>query len=136
MVCDAGSHGACVAHLVWGRPRTWELIRWRASFSVDQITLMVVNSFRLSRIVYLSLKEKGSTIVLSLALLVVLIMAVASKSSGLFPGQSNLFLWTYSPGLNLFALQCIVFGIMYSITACLSLLFHLPTTSEFQHESR
>lgn len=99
------------------------------------IVLMVINSFRLSRIVYLSLKEKASTIALSFTLLVVLIFAVASTSSGLFLGESNRFLWTYSPGLNLFALQCMIFGIMYSVTVCLSLLFHLPTTSEFQQKA-
>ncbi len=99
------------------------------------VALMVVNSFRLSRIVYLSLREKAATIVLSFTLLAVLILAVASPTSGLFPGRSYPFLWTYSPGLNLFALQCVIFGIMYSTTACLSLLFHLPTTSEFQQKA-
>lgn len=97
--------------------------------------LMVANSFRISRIVYLDLKEKASTIGFSVFLLAVLIMAVASDSSGLFPGDSYPFLRTYSPGLHLFALQCIVFGIMYCVTATLSLLFHLPTTGEFQQKA-
>ena len=99
------------------------------------VALMVVNSFRLSRIVYLSLKEKALTIVFSITLLVVLILAVVSDSSGLMPGQSDPFLWVYSPGLNFFVMQCILFGIMYCITSCLSLLFHLPTTSEFQQKA-
>jgi serine phosphatase RsbU (regulator of sigma subunit) len=99
------------------------------------IALMVMNSFRLSRIVYLNLKEKASTIGLSIALLIILIMAVESPATGLYPGESNRFLWTYSPGLNLFVLQCITFGVLYCITASLSLLFHLPTTSEFQQKA-
>ena len=99
------------------------------------VALMVVNSFRLSRIVYMSLREKAATIGLCIALLVVLILAVVTSSSGLFPARSNPFLWTYSPRLNLFVVQCMMFGIMYCITACLSLLFHLPTTSEFQQKA-
>jgi len=99
------------------------------------VVLMVANSFRLSRIVYLSLKEKLVTIALSIALLVVLVIGVATTNTGLLPGRSYPFLWTYSPGLNLFVLQCVIFGIMYSVTACLSLLFHLPTTSEFRQKA-
>jgi serine phosphatase RsbU (regulator of sigma subunit) len=99
------------------------------------VILMVANSFRLSRILYMNMKEKATSIALSLVLLVVLILAVVSSTSGLLPGRSHLFLWTYSPALNLFAFQCVLFGIMYCMTAGLSLLFHLPTTSEFQQKA-
>ena len=122
--------------LYWGDQQTGAGINVFAGIVLGvSIIFMVVNSFRLSRIVYLSLKEKALTIVFGMTLLVILILALVSDTSGLLPQRSDPFLWTYAPGLNLFVLQCVLFGVIYSITSCLSLLFHLPTTSEFQQKA-
>jgi serine phosphatase RsbU (regulator of sigma subunit) len=99
------------------------------------VILMVANSFRLSRIVYLSFREKLLTVGFSVMLVIVLAYGLLSKSSGLYPGESHPFLRQYNFALSLFALQAVVFGIMYSTTASLSLLFHLPTTGEFQQKA-
>lgn len=126
---------AAAAIAMWGVEAEQGINVAAGIFLGISILLMVANSFRLSRIVYLSLKQKLLTIALSIVMLVVLLVGVATANTGLFPGRSYAFLWTYSPGLNLFVLQCVIFGIMYSVTACLSLLFHLPTTSEFQQKA-
>lgn len=126
---------ATAAIAMWGAQPDQGINVFAGIFLGISIVLMVANSFRLSRIVYLNLREKLATIGLAIVMLVVLATGVGTMNTGLFPGRSYPFLWTYSPGLNLFVLQCVVFGIMYSVTACLSLLFHLPTTSEFQQKA-
>ncbi|MGA7306196.1 MAG: SpoIIE family protein phosphatase [Rhodothermales bacterium] len=126
---------AAASIAMWGAKPDQGINVFAGIFLGISIVLMVANSFRLSRIVYLSLKEKLVTIGLSIVMIVVLTLGVATTNTGLFPGRSYPFLWTYSPSLNLFVLQCVIFGIMYSVTACLSLLFHLPTTSEFQQKA-
>jgi serine phosphatase RsbU (regulator of sigma subunit) len=101
---------------------------------VPAVVFMVINSFRLSWIVYLPFREKMTTIGLTLLLLTMLVVGMSVGGDSLLPGAST-YLSYYSQPLNLFKTLALVFGILYCTTAFLSLLFHLPTTGDFQRKA-
>lgn len=94
---------------------------------IPVIGLMVVNAFRVSWVVYLSFWDKLAIIGLSLGLLTTLSFELALGYGA--------YLAYYSYPLSLFSTLAVVFGILYSVTAFLSLLFHLPTTGDFQRKA-
>ena len=102
---------------------------------IPAVALMITNSFRLSWIVFLSFKEKVLCIGLSLLLLAILSLGLtaAAADQGLLAG-AYAYLTHYSYPLSIFTLLAVVFGILYCTTAFLSLLFHLPTTGDFQQK--
>ncbi len=97
---------------------------------VPAVILMVINSFRLSWIAFLSFREKMACIGLSLLLLIMLGIGFAAGAGGAYN-----YVGHYSYPLRLFVVLSMTFGIIYSLTALLSLLFHLPTTSDFQQKT-
>ena len=105
---------------------------------VISMAFMVVNSFRLSWIVPLSFREKMGVIGLSGLLLATLVATLIATlvmgEAGLLPGLTD-YLGQYSLPLALFVLQAVIFGILYCTTTILSLLFHLPTTGDFQRKT-
>ena len=107
---------------------------------IPAVTFMAINAFRISWIVHLSFREKTAIIGLSTLMLGLLgfigLTTVLSTDPGnnLMP-VSSLYLETYSPALSQFMLLAGIFGFLYSMTALLSLLFHLPTTSDFQRRA-
>ncbi len=101
---------------------------------VPAVGLMVVNSFRLSWIVYLPFRQKMTGIGLAVLLLVLLGGSYGMNDVSLLPGAYS-YLSHYSYPLTLFSLLAFVFGILYCTTAFLSLLFHLPTTGDFQQKA-
>lgn len=106
----------------------WEFVAW-----IPAIIMMVTNSFRMSWIVFLSLKEKVFSIGFSAILSGLLLIGVVPGDTGLLPGVRE-YLDVYSYPLSVFTLLAVIFGILYSTTAFLALLFHLPTTSDFQQK--
>jgi phosphoserine phosphatase RsbU/P len=102
---------------------------------VPTVGFMVVNSFRLSWVVYLSFREKTTIIGQSLALLVLLAAGMATGGDEGFLPRAAVYLQHYSYPLASFSLLVLIFGILYSLTALLSLIFHLPTTSDFQKKA-
>ena len=101
---------------------------------VAAVALMVVNSFRLSWIIGLSVREKVTGAALSWGLLVT--VALALFGFGEFnPSATGNPLEVYSYSLDVFVLQTAIFGILYSLTTLLSLVFHLPTTGDVQRKS-
>lgn len=100
-------------------------------FIVPAVVLMVTNAFRLSWIIFLSFKEK--MICMGLALTLLVLLAAGTADGGLL--DTAAYLKHYSYPLSLFATLSIAFGILYSTAALLSLLFHLPTTSDFQRKA-
>lgn len=104
-------------------------------FLAAAVVLMVANSFRLSWIVRLSFQQKLFIILFSGAAVVLLALLVRTPVSGLMPMDSYPFARTYSFPINLLTLFSIIFAILYSVTTCLSLLFHLPTTSDYQQKA-
>jgi len=98
------------------------------------VVFMVVSSFRLSWIVFLSFKEKVAAIGLSLLLLAVLILGIGILGDSIITSQpgSYTYVQSFSYPLSMFSGLAAIFGILYCTTAFLSLLFHLPTTGEFE----
>ncbi len=94
--------------------------------------LMTINAFRVSWIVFLSFREKVAGIGLLVLLMVVLGIALGSEET--LPGLEA-FVRHYSYPLELFSDLAIGFGMLYCVTSFLFLLFHLPTTSDFQRKA-
>jgi serine phosphatase RsbU (regulator of sigma subunit) len=94
--------------------------------------LMTISAFRVSWIVFLSFREKAAGLALSMLLLSVL--AIALGTDQLLPG-ADAYVRHYSYPLELFTDLAIGFGILYCVTSFLFLLFHLPTTSDFQKKA-
>jgi serine phosphatase RsbU (regulator of sigma subunit) len=107
---------------------------------IPAVTFMVINSFRISWIVHLTFREKMAIIGLSTLMLGLLGFIGLTTNldpeigNNLMPGVS-LYLDTYSPPLSQFMLLAGIFGFLYCMTALLSLLFHLPTTGDFQRRA-
>ena len=100
------------------------------------VVFMVVSSFRLSWIVFLSFREKMAAIGLSLLLLIVLVLGIGimedSPLSRLAMPGAHSYVENFSYPLAMFSSLAAIFGILYCTTTVLSLLFHLPTTGEFE----
>ena len=105
---------------------------------IPSVALMLVSSFRISWIVHLSFREKMEIIgLLTLMLGLLGFLGISAFTLGgpdLVPGVSP-YLENYSYPLSEFMLLAGIFGFLYSMTALLSLLFHLPTTSDFQRRA-
>lgn len=107
-----------------------------AWFFLIPLSLIVLNSFRLSWIVYLSFKDKLAAIGICIGLFFVLTLMsidIAPAREGMVRGEP--FIHVYSPNLYEFVRLSITFGILYTFTAFLSLVFHLPTTNDFKKKS-
>ena len=100
---------------------------------VAAVGAMVLNSFRLSWIVLLSFRQKLAMIVLT-AIILTMLAAGQVLGYGFFLPNGADYLWHFSAPLAVFTLQTFIFGILYCTTAFLSLLFHLPTTGDFQQK--
>lgn len=94
--------------------------------------MMAVNAFRVSWIVYLSFREKAAGIGLSVLLMVVL--GIVLDSDLTLPGFES-YIRHYSYPLELFTDLALGFGVLYCVTSFLFLLFHLPTTVDFQRKA-
>ncbi len=112
---------------------------------VPALVFMAANALRISWIVQLSFRQKMTTIGLVLLLLaffgVILIfggagdaLATIGDPYGLIPGESH-YLLEHSPALSLFLALSGVFGFVYCTMTALSLVFHLPTTGDFQRRA-
>ncbi|MEX0821903.1 MAG: GAF domain-containing SpoIIE family protein phosphatase [Rhodothermales bacterium] len=99
---------------------------------VPAVILMAINSFRVSWIVYLSFREKAAGIGLSILLMILL--GICLSSSEALAGLEA-YLRHYSYPLQLFTELTIAFGLLYGVTSFLFLIFHLPTTSDFQRKA-
>ena len=117
----------------------------RAIVVAAVVILMAINCFRLSWIVRLSFGEKLITMLLALALLVLFgvvqnvgpsieIMLGSRAVASEIQGNEGYFayLHAYSAGMTVIVQFTGLFGVLYSLTAILSLLFHLPTTGDFK----
>ncbi len=104
---------------------------------IPPLGLMVVNSLRASWIVYLNFKEKLISISLSMLLLIFLLASVGIPPfQNPFPFLKDLFIYVkfYNFSLHIFVMLGIGFGLLYSTASLLLLLFHLPTTGDFQRK--
>lgn len=113
------------------RPPTEDIGTLVGILMFPAVGLAVVNSFRLSWIVYLSFQKKMLAMGLSVALIVIVGLALGE---GALPDVSD-YVRYYSYPLSVFTLLTAIFAILYCLTTMLSLLFHLPTTSAFQRKT-
>ena len=103
-----------------------------------------INAFRVSWVVHLSAPRKAATIAMAIILMVICGLlatpdiSVEAGTLGAGPNATTpeLFLQGYNSGLHAFVLGACGFGTVYCLTAILSLVFHLPTTSDFQRRER
>lgn len=100
--------------------------------AVPAVIMMAINAFRVSWIVFLSFREKAGGIGLSVLLMG--IIGVSLSPGGVLPGMEP-FVEHYSYSLQLFTDLALGFGLLYCVTAFLFLVFHLPTTSDFQRKA-
>lgn len=111
--------------------------QWQNMALAVSVVFMVVNSFRLSWIVFLSFKEKLAMIGLCLVFAAFLILAFGFSplSSDMFVIGGSEFLQHFFVPLATFVEQASLFGILYCSTAFLSLLFHLPTSGDYEQRA-
>ena len=95
------------------------------------ILLAVINSFRLSWIVYLSKREKVFSLLWSLALLTTFVGITVQASGGSFFNNAVLY---YSPPLRYFISITATFCSIYFGVAFISTLFHFPTAEAFERK--
>lgn len=104
--------------------------------------LIGLNVVRLSWIVYLTFREKLFTLVTVLALVTVILamnfkIAPTPEASDTIQRGFNLlmsgpFATRFSPGLAAFVEGIFAFGLVYGLAAFLLLVFHLPTSTDFE----
>jgi len=105
---------------------------------IPAIGFMMVNSFRASWIVYMTFQEKMISIGLSMLLLLFLLIGLGITSiANPLPFLSDLRVYVlyYNYVLYLFVMLVLGFGVMYTTASLLLLLFHLPTTGDFQRRT-
>ncbi len=102
---------------------------------------MVYCAFRLGWIVPLSFRHKLITMLFSagLAGLIGLVMFQQfeglASAAGSFSGERVPYLYVFSRSLGELVVFSLAFGFLYTLTAVLSLLFHLPTTQAFAQQT-
>ena len=96
---------------------------------VVPVGLMLRNAFRVSWILYLTFRQKLLNLGLS-----ILAAGALSATLAFVSDQAHAYLWHYSAALSTFISLALAFGILYQATTFLSLLFHLPTTGDFQRK--
>ncbi|MEM1095094.1 MAG: GAF domain-containing SpoIIE family protein phosphatase [Bacteroidota bacterium] len=114
---------------LWVEPGAAKIILF-----LPAVVLITINAFRLSWIVYLSFKEKMVVSGLSLLLFLMLLVGFVGLVSDDVVMAGSLLSY-YSPMLHTFSVLAYLFGILYCATSLLSLIFHLPTTTDFQRKA-
>lgn len=91
------------------------------------VTVIVINSFRLSWVLYVSKKEKISGIFLIIVLITVVSLLYGFLNKDLLD--------YYSPAVGYFVQLTFLFLITFSSISFFSLLFHLPTSEAFERKT-
>lgn len=110
---------------------------WQNVAMVIVAVFMIVNAFRLSWIVFLSFKEKLAALGLCLVLELFLIFSLGTgyETSLAIVPSGFVYLEHYFMPLATFTQQAAIFGMMYCLTSFLSLLFHLPTSGDYEQRA-
>ena len=96
------------------------------------VVMMFVNVWRASWLVFLSLRQKFAALGLTLLLFLLFVYAVAAGS--LVSGGYG-YVPHFSPGVQGFCAYVFGFGALYCGVSFLYLLFHLPTTTDFERKA-
>jgi len=108
---------------------------------IASIIPMVYCAFRLGWIVPLTFRHKLLTMLFSTGLAGLIGIVLVQHFSGLasaagaFADTRIPYLYLFSRSLGELVVFGLVFGLLYTITAVLSLLFHLPTTQAFAQQT-
>lgn len=114
------------------------------ALTVLAVVLMVANAFRLAWIAYLPFRQKVHALFLSLGLILLLVVLLASHGGGWMgafavgaaaPDPALGLAAAFSAPASRFIELVLAFGILYGSTAMLALLFHLPTARAMQQKS-
>lgn len=100
--------------------------------ALPAVVMMAINAFRVSWIVFLPFREKAAGI--GLAVLLITVLGITLSPGGLLVGMEP-FVEHYSYSIQLFTDLALGFGLLYVVTAFLFLVFHLPTTGDFQRKA-
>jgi phosphoserine phosphatase RsbU/P len=105
------------------------------SFIVSITVLsMLINSFRLPWIVYLSKKEKYYTIAYYLLILPLIITTTVVNGGALLENNSSRMLFYFSPMVKEFIFLISLFTSLYFSIAFISTIFHIPTQDIFDRK--
>ena len=96
------------------------------------VTAMIMNSFRLTWIVYLTKREKMFSIVYGFLLFCIFIAFDILLSEGMIIGRSIAY---HSPALRSFILSVNLFATIYFGMTFVSTLFHLPTAEAYDRKT-
>ncbi|MDE2995373.1 MAG: SpoIIE family protein phosphatase [Bacteroidota bacterium] len=109
---------------------------WQNIAMIIVAVFMVVNAFRLSWIVFLTFREKLAMLglVLVLGLFLLFSLGAGYTDFGFVPDGFEYLEHFFMP-LATFTQQVAVFGMLYCMTAFLSLLFHLPTSGDYEQRA-
>lgn len=99
---------------------------------IPVIILMILNSFRVSWIVFLSFRAKAAGV--GLSVLLMLLLAGTLPAEGILPAHF-MYIRHASYPLDQFTLVALSFGLLYCVTSFLFLVFHLPTTGDFRRKA-
>lgn len=102
------------------------------AFLIIGFLLMIWNCFRTSWIAYLSFKDKLLALGMCIGILFTLVFFALEIGAST---NSEPIVLAYSRNLRAFLSLSVNFCILYALMACLSLIFHLPTTNEFKKKS-
>ena len=101
------------------------------------VAYIAANAFRVSWIVQMRGRQKWLSMLLGSVLLalILFLLAIATDSwnpqiLGISWGGYGAFVWSYSPSLAVFAMLCFSFGLLYTLSSVLSLLFNVPTSAD------
>ncbi len=99
---------------------------------IPVLIFMILNSFRVSWIVFLSFRAKAAGV--GLSILLILLLAGTLPAEGILPTHF-MYVRHASYPLDQFTLVALSFGLLYCVTSFLFLIFHLPTTGDFRRKA-
>ena len=94
------------------------------TFYVMSIILIVINSFRVAWIAFMTKKQKLYVLLISTILVVLFAINLSMVEND---GFTKNFLINFSPGIHFFLLILMLYGLIYYAVLFVTTLFHLPT---------
>lgn len=94
------------------------------TFFVMSVILIVINSFRVAWIAFITKKQKLYVLLISTILIVLFAINLGMVEDD---GFTKNFLMNFSPGVHLFLSLLMLYGLIYYAVLFITTLFHLPT---------
>ena len=110
----------------------WVEAVMRPVLIVSALAFMAINAFRVSWVVRLTAAQKAVTICIAIGVLLSCLGAVGTLALLGSPIDARVYISQFDAGLGWLVLFVCAFGVLYCVTSCLSLVFHLPTTGDYR----